>query len=563
MYALKDLKAFSTFTLILLLLGSVIFGAFIAYLWVMANFYLEPENTVYLVITDANFPVDHADYFNLTIVNPSHSPSGVNITGIYITVEGDDKIYNVTDTYPEELPIWIERGTIKTIKCLRNWGEFAGKLVTVHLSALNTSGATQTVRTKFVKLELELDFNASDSCKQFKMTVRNDPQSVINLTLTKIYVNGKTLENITVLPEDENVTLPLNVSIGSSVSFRCVYDWKNLVNPKVLVETLEGYYAEKTANATAKALLSISEVTFNETKSDEISVTIANSEFSSTFVDITDIILTYDNGTKYIVNGSLTSPLGQLPYRLATNKTATFHCVWNWKNYRSRSVTITAQTKQGFTSVSVTVKTPQSAVFKITDLNFNLTNTGYFLVNVTNMACSLQDINVTRIMFNGNETVFASQIILIGGERQFNCTFNWENFRGKNVTITVYTKDGLNVSKIVTLPSVKLEIDLLTFDESIGIPYVNITVSNSVFSVRNVKITQIIFTAGNKTCIIDGTLTNPKVAPDGYLLTRGSNVTIVCPWNWKPYVGESLAVIVQTAEGFQASETFKVESPSP
>jgi len=384
MYALKNSKAFSTFTLILLLLCSVIFGAFIAYLWVMGNFYLEPENTVYLVITDANFPVDHADYFNLTIVNPSHSPSGANITKIYITVEGDDKIYSVENIQPE-LPIWIERGTSKTIKCLRNWGEFAGKLVTIHLSALNASGAVRTVETKFVGLELEVDFNASDSCKQFEMTVGNNPQSAINLTLTKIYVNGQVPENITMLPEDENVTLPLNVSIGNSVSFRCFYDWENLVNPGVLVETLEGYYAEKTANATAKALLSITDVTFNETKPDEMSITIANSELSTTFADITDIILTYDNGTTYLINGSLTNPQDQLPFRLIINETVTFNCVWNWRNYRDRNVTITVQTRQGFTPVSISVKTPQSVVSKITDLNFNLTSTEYFLVNVTNM----------------------------------------------------------------------------------------------------------------------------------------------------------------------------------
>jgi len=78
--------------------------------------------------------------------------------------------------------------------------------------------------------------------------------------------------------------------------------------------------------------------------------------------------------------------------------------------------------------------------------------------------------------------------------------------------IMVYIEDGLNVPKSVTLPSVKLEIDLPTFDElSIGIPYVNITVSNSVLSARNVKITQITFKTENKTYIIDGTLTNPPI----------------------------------------------------
>lgn len=552
---LKETKAISTLVLILLILCSIVFGAFISYMLAIANFYLEPENTVELVITEINFPVNHADNFNLTVMNPSHSASGTNITEIYFMVEGEEEIYKVTSTSPV-LPIPVEKATTRTIACFENWGNFAGKTISVHVSAQKASGAVYSVETEFVKLEVQTHFNVAESSKYFNVTVENDLQSAIDLTLSNIYFDYELVENTT-------VTLPTNISRGKSIEFRCFVDWQGHKEPIVQVETLEGYAAELRKKVLSSVILPITDVTFNETDPNKISVSLFNSEESATYVDITKIILVYDNGTEYAINGTLASPSFHPYYTLGKNKTVTFSCVWPWRNYRDRNVTITAYTKQGFTSTSETVYSPQPIVFKITELNFNLTNTGYFLVNVTNMPCS-KDINITHIKFGDNETSFQSQIIPIGEEKSFNCTFDWIEFAEENVTITVCTAEGLNISRTVTIPSVKLEINNLVFGESsIGVPYVNITILNTIFSTRNVTITQIILETENKTYIIDGTLTNPQLIPDGYLLVKGANVTIVCPWNWNSYLDENVTVIVQTADGFQASKTVQVEQSFP
>jgi len=555
MLLLKEIKAISTLVLILLILCSIVFGAFISYMLAIANFYLEPENTIELVITEINFPVNHADYFNLTVMNPSHSASGTNITEIYFTVESEEEVYKVTSTSPA-LPIPIEKATSRTIICFENWGDFAGKTISVHVSAQKASGAVYSVKAEFVKLEVQTHFNAAESVKYFNVTVENDLQSAIDLTLSNVYFDYELVENMT-------ITLPTNISRGKSIQFRCFVDWQGHKEPIVQVKTLEGYTAEVRKKVLSVVILPITDVTFNETDSNKISVSLFNSEESATYVYITDIILAYDNGTEYAINGTLASPSFHPYYTLGKNKTVTFSCVWPWRNYRDRNVTITAYTKQGFTSTSETVYTPQPIVFKITELNFNLTNTGYFLVNVTNMPCS-QDINVTHIKFDGNETSFQNQIIPIGGEKSFNCTFDWVEFAEENVTITVCTDEGLNISRIITVPSVKLEIDDLAFDETlVGVPYVNITILNTIFSTRNVTITQIIFETENTTYIIDGTLTSPKLIPDGYLLVKGANVTIVCPWNWSPYLDENVTIIVQTADGLQVSKTVQVEQSFP
>ena len=551
------------------MLCAAVFGALISYMLVIANFYLEPENTVDLVITELNFPVNHADYFDLTVMNPSHSPSGTNITEIYFTSDGEENVHHVTKTDLGEPPISLERGTSKSIRCFENWGQYAGKTIAVHVSAMDVSGAVRSAKTEYVKLDMDVEFNATISCKQFNLTVRNYPESAVNLTLTKVYVNGETPEDIVLLPDRENVTFPTSLPSGEDVSFQCFYDWENMVNPLVRVETLEGYHVEKRVNATANVLLLITDVAFNETNGNEISVTIFNSVESSTPVDITDIVLTYDNSTIHI-DGNLTTPSFHPYYRLEKNATVTFnHCIWNWtdQTYRDKEIMITAYTRQGFTSRPKTVKTPPQVVWKIADIEFNLNDTESFSVNITNMPCSLQSINITQIKFNENVTEITPSFeeILAGEERWFSCAFNWTSFRGENVNVTVCTADGLNISKSVMPPSIELKIsDEHAFAKSTaGIPYVNITILNTAFSAQNVTITQIILETENTTDVIDGTLTSPKLVPDGYILIVGTNVTIVCPWNWTLYPNQDLTITVQTAEGFSISKTFKIPESNP
>jgi hypothetical protein len=547
----SDLKAVSTFVLITLILCSVVFGALISYLWVMGNFYLTSENTVDLIITDVNFPVDHADYFNVTIMNPSYSPSETNITEIYLTVEGDNNIYNVTNTYPEELPIKLEKATSKTIKCLKNWGEFAGKTITVHASAINASGATRSIKTKFVKLEIEAYFNATESCKQFNVTVKNHEGSAINLTLTKVYFNYEPVENM-------SIQIPpagLIISPNETIEFRCFVDWQRYGKPLVRVETLEGYTAEIIKEVSSVVILEVTDVTFNETDPNEVSISFFNSPNSATLVEITHIILTYGNGTEYIINGTLTKPPYQLPYKLSKNETITFNCVWSWRNYRNGNVTIIGYTKQGFTSIPKTLKTPPPVVFRIIKLDFNLTNTECFLVTVQNMPCSLQNVTITNAtIVYGTKTFKINQTtpefpynITIGETLQLNCSFTWSDYRGKNVTVYIYTSQGYNASYIWTLPIVTLNV---TFNDAISTQYFSINIQNNAFS--NITINGI---------NVNGTWINTTLTYPSLPLTieNGKAMLILCPLDWQSLSGKILILTVTTANEFDI--TTEVEVP--
>jgi len=538
-------KAVSTIILIILILCSAVFGALLSYMWVMGNFYLEPE-TVNLVITQVDFPVDHADYFYVTVMNPSHSPSGTNITEIYFTVEGDNKLYNVTDTSPKSLPITLEKGTSKTIKCLTNWGEFAGKTIAVHVSATNASGAEASAETKFVKLEATTRFNATVSCKQFNVTITNDPQSAINLTVTNIKVDLLPIENASLLPDDQNVTFPMNLFNGTSVSLRCLYNWENFKNPTVRVETSEGYYAEASTNATASVLLLATDAVFNETKTDELDITVFNSEDSSTPVDISNIDLTYSNGTKYYINGSLASP--SLPHTLQRNSNVTFRCVWSWRDYWDKNVSITVYTRQGYTSVPKMVKTPPEIALKIM-ANFNLTDTGHFLLNVTNMPYSLKNVTVTQIKLNTNQTSFTPQTVPMGERIQFNCTLNWTVFRRNTVTVTVNASNVI-VFQNVTLPYMYLKIINANFTTTENGKNFNVTIENIGNSLLNANITRIVVRFENETVF--------KVDGIEYIIEVGKNATLTFSWDWSLCKNKEVTISVYTSEGLEFVDTFTV-----
>ncbi|MCJ7430263.1 hypothetical protein MUO83_03480 [Candidatus Bathyarchaeota archaeon] len=555
MHITRETKAISTILLIILLLCAIIGGALISYLWVMASFYAEPGITE-LAITNAEFPADHADYFNVTILNPSHSPSAANITQIYFTAEGDSKTHNVTDVSPERYPITLERGTQTTVKCKESWSAYAGKTIAVHVSATDASGAVRSFPTPFVGLSVQSYFNATESIKYFNVSITNDPSSAINLTLTNVYFEYNAVTNTT-------IQLPKAIQTNETINLQCFADWQGHPKPYVKVETAEGYAADVQKDVLSSVDLLVTNIDFGETNSSETNITLFNRPESATLVDITDIELTFDNGTNYNVTQNIVNEA--IPYKLDKNTTVTFMCNWSWATYRDRNLTVTAYTEQGFISSAGTAITPKPIIFNITDTRFDLTATGFFLLNVTNSPISQSSLNIAEVKFN-NDTIWevspSHQIIPSNTTAQLNCTFDWTNFRGTSANITAITQDGLNVSVTVTLPSINLTImDLAAFDNSAMIAYVNITISNSVFSSQNATIKHIAFTVENVTYIIDGRLTIPSFVPSGYVLTIGASVTVVCPWNWTLYHGQSLTVTVQTQEGAIASQTFTFNIP--
>lgn len=564
---LIEKRAVSTLVLIILLLCSAIFGAIVSYLLVMAYYYNMPENTTILIVENVVFPdspVLNVSYFNVTILNPSNSVSDVNITAIQLTVESKADTYTITETEPGPLPFLIKRGTRQTFKCLENWGGFAGENVRIEPVAANISTKSYSYQTPNVKLTLQPEFNETISVEYFNLTVENS--GALNLTISDITVQAQSISN--------NVTPPLTSPIvlvpGQNETFKCDWSWDwrkvGIQNITITVKTVEGYEATYITNELPGAILYIENIEFDYSDTTYFNLTVSNSQDSKATAALDKVNLTLADGTTITLD---TVPPLYYPVsvKVPPNQSLTIKCVWNWTAHRNETITVNLYTKQGFMVPSLTANVPLTVVWNVTDLKFDLDYTHYFLVNVTNMPCSLQSITVTKILLNETETNMETATLASGEQKMFNCSISWRDFIGKTVNVTVLTADGLSVSRILAIPAVKLELlddapvfgDLQDPNINVAIPYINVTISNSVNSLQSVTITKIVI-EGNGTCEIDGSISYPKLIPEGYNLKIGETVAIICPWNrdmYLPMQGK-LTITVYTAEGFQASRTWYI-----
>jgi len=570
MTLLTNKKAISTIILIILILCSLVFGALMSYLWVMGNYYNMPENTTLLIVTNAVFPGAPAidlTYFNVTILNPSYSISDVNITAFRLSVEGKNEVYNITATDPEPLPFLLRRGTEHTFKCKKNWSNFAGETVRIEPVAANTSTKSYLYTTPRVKLTLTPYFDATKSVEYFDLAIENSA-SITNITLSEIMLFDASIS--------KNVTpsLPYPLSPNLYRVFRCDWNWESLKkqNVTITVKSSEGYETNYTTNKLLGAILDIQEVKFDYGDVTYFNLTISNSEDSTASATINRINLTLQDETTVVINKTIPPINVQSVFNMILpNETTTFKCLWNWTQHRNETLTVNAYALEDFTIANKTTKTPPAVVWNITEVKFDLDDMQYFMVNVTNMPCSLNEINVTKILLDENETVIGSPVTIQPGEQKtINCTFSWKNWINKTVTINVFTESSLNVSTTMTVPPVGLKLlsDSFVFGDlwdqyiNITIPHANVTISNSINSLQDVTITKIIFETGNKTLEVDNTLTYPKLVPSGYILRKGENITITCLWNWNLYLGPyPIKVTVYTAEGFQVSRTWYPQIP--
>jgi len=574
-------KAVSTIILIILILCSAVFGAFLSYMWVMGIYYKMPENTSLLIVTDAQFSVNNARYFNVTILNPSNSVLDANITAVRLSIEESNETYKITDmeaygaTGSESIqfPYLIRKGTEQKFKCDKNWGGFAGKSVRIEPVANNSSTKSFSYKTPTVELTAQTpDPEEWTSLESFDLTVRNAQESEINLTISDVTVSESSIS--------EKVTpkLPQNLSRGQEIVFQCDYNWELLMgqNVTLTVKTSEGYEATITTNKLLRAALYIDKAEFDYTDTTYFNLTINSWEDSTTTAIISGINLTLQDRAPFAINETRSHLkfIDLLPvFRLVPrNGSKTFECSWNWSQYRDENFTINVYTEEGFTVPAKSAITPSTVVWNITDVKFDFDDLEHFVVNVTNMPCSLHEISVTKIMLDENETNIGLPIIVQPSEQKaISCMLPWKERINKSVSVTAFTENGLNVSRTLSIPSVGLKMlggdrliygDLLDQNTTTSIPYVNITISNSINSLQNVTITKIIFEALNKTYEIDISLTYPQIAPSGYNLTIGENVTIVCPWNRFIYAPlpatQFIIVTVYTVEGFQASKIYYV-----
>jgi len=555
----RNLRAISKLSLTLLLLVDFIVGAVISYMFAMGyiiSLGLQLPKNPAITIANVTFSPQDATTFNVTILNPSYSPSTANIAQIIVITE-DGVSQPTAILHP--LSMEIKPGNLENFTCSWDWSNYTGETVTVHAFVEGGSGATFEAKTPFMDLRItDVYFNSTVSTTQFNVTIQNSELSATYVNITSITV---TLEDETVQEIIEvTPSLPYGLDRGSSETFVCQWDWTDYRSKGLTITalTLQGYRASRDVGTPERVILNIAEATFNVTDTTSFNVTVQNSELSSIHVNITEISVTTQTPEEITIE-SVDPPL---PYSLLPDSQVAFKCLWNWTDFQSQNVTITVYTLQGYTA-NYTLVTPPWVNLIITEVTFNATDTLHFNVTVENPEFSPTSVNITEITVTvDNETIQITTGVVpelpymldINTSMPFSCPWNWTYYRNKTVIIAVQTLQGYAAyySEFTPLP-VNLTITKVVFN-IYNMTQFNVTVRNSLFSPAYANVTEITVTLEN------GTIFEiPGITPQ--ILNPGSSYTFECRWNWTLYRGKSVTVTVHQWQGYPAN--YSQVTPPP
>lgn len=239
MKLIRNTVGLSTLMHIVLLLVAAIVGAFLSYMWTIGYYTsleLQLPETSMVTITDVDFDAQDPTLFNLTLLNPSLSPSSASVAQIMVSTE-EGVLDNVTvrPTLPQELSI----SESKTLRCYWNWANHTDKNVKIHVFVADGSGANFQTKTPLVELIItDVVFNSTISVNHFNMTVQNSASSVTHVTVSGVTVDTEIVGNVT-------PALPYTLFQNTSIAFTCPLNWTDYQGNEVTVkvETLQGYAA--------------------------------------------------------------------------------------------------------------------------------------------------------------------------------------------------------------------------------------------------------------------------------------------------------------------------------
>jgi len=465
MAVFRGTSAVSGLSLLLLLLVAGVVGALFSYMFVMGYYvsigFRVPEKPS-IAIVDATFPAQNASLFDVTVLNPSSSPSSATIEWIAVTIENNVLYFMEGGKVTPPLPYRIEPGDLKVFRCLWDWSNHTDETIGVLVFMEEQgSGATVWADTPFMRINVtDVLFNATYPTR-FNVTVENQGEEYVNVTMITVTTeDGTTLTVTEVTPDLPHTLLPE----GPSVTFNCTYDWTDYRNRSltVTVETLQGYRDHYPQVTPPPVNLTITDALFDPADTTFFNLTLRNSMPPSAHIEITNITVTVENETTQDIAG--VSP--NLPYVLPPNTSENFTCFWNWTDYRNKTVTIAVHHLQGHPTSYPPLVTPPLVILNVTEAIFN---TDHFNVTVRSSERSTIPVNITSVVLkveveygpveNITDVVTSENeslpyqlepdrsVILICRPTCLPC------LRGETVTVTVYTKQGYTASLTTTIPT--------------------------------------------------------------------------------------------------------------
>jgi hypothetical protein len=552
----KNKKALSSLSLVILLLIAAIIGGVISYLWV-TGYYVSlkekiPEQGL-VAITNLSFNPENATAFNVTLLNPSYSPSkGVGVSAIGYEGENENTLHLVQSCTPTLAPFNLTRGTSQTFTCIGNLTSYVNQTLAVSVFVVNGSGSTYFMKIPYTQLLIrKIDFNPTIGVENFTITLQNSPLSAATLNITKIGIDYFTEGAINTTVHPITPTLPQTLAPNKTVTLT-IQGWSQYAaaggSHQISVLTQEGYI---TTNYTQvpRLAFSIQQVNFNQTDTKHFTIAVNNKVSTNTPLNVSEIQVTMDNGT--VANATPT--LNSSTNGVLGNSTATFNASWNWTHYRDRSVLVTVRMLQGLNASSQQI-TPALGI-----LNTTFPDSYHVLVTVKNSQYSARVANVTKMtvtLENGTEKQTpitqpsaSPYLVGIGNVTMFNAYWDWGNYTSKTVKVNIYTNEGLVTSYETRTPAandtVYLTIPSAPIFSTESITRFEVTVQNNQTSNENATITRITVLLVNGT-EIDSTFTPQTLPP------TNSPVNFICVWNWSTYRNTSIVICVYTNNGLKA-----------
>jgi hypothetical protein len=553
----KNKKALSSLSLIILLLIAAIIGGIVSYLWVTGYYAslkekIPEQDTV--AITNLSFNPQNATAFNVTLLNPSYSPS--DKIGVYaIGYEGEEEttMHFVPSSTPA-LAFNLSRGASQTFTCIGNLTAYVNQTVAVSAFVLNGSGSTNFIEIPYTQLLIpKIDFNSTIGTENFTITLQNAPLSATNLTVTTMGIDYSTQGAINTTLHPITPALPQTLAPNQTVTLT-IQDWSDYATAggshQISVFTQEGYTASNYTQVPSLAF-SVQQISFNQTDTKHFTVTLKNNVTTNTPLNVTLIEVSMDNGTITDV----TPPLNSSTNSVLGNSTATFTASWNWTYYRDRSVIVTVYMLQGVNASGLQT-TPALSI-----LNTTFPDSQHVFVTVKNSQYSARVANITKMtvtLENGTEEQVqiiqppeSPYLVGIGNTTMFSAYWDWLTYLNKTVNVNIYTDEGLVISTATRTPAslenytVYLTIPSAPVFSTTSITRFEVTVQNNQTSGENAAITRITVLLVNGT-EIDSTFTRQTLTP------TNSPVNFTCTWNWATYRNQSIVIRVYTDKGLKA-----------
>ncbi len=352
MRLIQNTRSVSKLILVLLLVISFLIGALLSYIYTM-GFYVSSEfklpSSSIITIESVEFSEQDTSFFNITVLNPSYSPTSANIIRIVARTTDDNKVHEISDASPA-LPHLLKPGVSQTFRCSWNWANYTNiKLpytdapVEISVFLEDKTGAVFEVRKPYVILLIsEVKFNSTVSVNHFNITVESLNSSATYVNITSISVDVANITSGMVTP-----SLPYELAPGDPPAmFQILWNWTDYQGESVTVgvHTLQGYIHHRATRLPSPVNLTITDVAFNVSDIDHFNITVTNAQSSPTHVDITEIAVSVNNESSFNITDWNALPSS----RLEQNSSVLLFCTWNWDAFRGKNLKVTVLTRQGF-----------------------------------------------------------------------------------------------------------------------------------------------------------------------------------------------------------------------